>query len=358
MSQPHRSRDDPRLRPVDVSNAFMILYSMQDGNEQAMNLRHLRTFVIVADAGGFARAGGLLNLTQPAASRQILALEEELGIALFDRIGRRIQLTSEGEDLLRRSRRLLEDAASLGERARMLKAGDTGALRVGAPTQVIENLLAPFVMQYQRRHPGVEVHLLEAAAVRLQSHLDRGDVHVGIMPSGHDPFQGQVLYPIYVTAALAPTHRLGRRSVLEIAQLTEEPLLLLGREFGLRSWFEAACDVANVRPRVLMESVAPHTLIALAREGYGVAVVPSDVQPQQGVVRLVPLVHRGAPIGRWAVVTWNPQRFLAPYAEQFVAELVASARRSYPGRNFMRRAPALPRPPKPVKRTETPSQYL
>jgi DNA-binding transcriptional LysR family regulator len=117
-----------------------------------MNLRNLHTFVIVADAGGFARASGRLNLTQPAASRQILALEQELGIALFDRIGRRIQLTSEGEDLLRRSRRLLEDAASLAERARALKAGHIGRLRVGAPTQVIENLLAPFVMQYQRRH--------------------------------------------------------------------------------------------------------------------------------------------------------------------------------------------------------------
>jgi DNA-binding transcriptional LysR family regulator len=191
------------------------------------------------------------------------------------------------------------------------------------------------------------VHLLEAAAARLQTHLDRGDVHVGIMPSGLDSFQGQVLYPIYVTAALSRTHRLARRSVLEITQLAEEPLLLLSREFGLRAWFEAACDVAHVRPRALMESVAPHTLIALAGEGYGVAVVPSDVQPQQVTVRLVPLVHRGAPVGRWAVITWNPQRFLAPYAEKFMAELVASARHGYPGRSVTRRAPSLPQPPRP-----------
>src|SRR5215204_505850 len=100
-----------------------------------MNLRNLRTFVIVADAGGFARASGRLNLTHPAASRQILALERQLGVALFDRIGRRIQLTSEGEDLLRRSRRVLEEVASLGERARDLRAGHVGTLRVGAPTQ-------------------------------------------------------------------------------------------------------------------------------------------------------------------------------------------------------------------------------
>jgi LysR family transcriptional regulator, cyn operon transcriptional activator len=317
-----------------------------------MNLRNLHTFVIVADAGGFARASGRLNLTQPAATRQILALEQELGVALFARIGRRIQLTSEGEDLLRRSRRVLEDVASLGERARALKAGHVGTLRVGAPTQVIENFLAPFVMQYQRRHPGIEVHLQEAAAARLQTHLDRGDVHLGIMPSGLDPFQGQVLYPIYVTAALARSHQWAHRRVLEIKQLSDNPLLLLGREFGLRAWFEAACDVAHVRPHVLMESVAPHTLIALAGEGYGVAIVPSDVQPQGEKIRLVPLVHRGAPIGRWAVVTWNPNRFLAPYAERFMAELVASVRRSYPGRTVTRRAPPLPPPQRPGSRSK------
>src|SRR5215475_6866498 len=173
-----------------------------------MNLRHLHTFVAVVDAGGLARAANRLNLSQPAASRQILALEAELGVALFDRIGRRIYLTSEGEDLLERSRRLLTDAASIGERARALKSGQVGTLRVGAPTQVIENLLAPFVPQYQRHHPGIEVQLLEAAAARLQAHLDRGDVHIGIMPSGLDPFVGPVLYPIHVTAALAPRHPL------------------------------------------------------------------------------------------------------------------------------------------------------
>ena len=102
-----------------------------------MNLRHLRTFVSIADAGGIARAGSRLNLSQPAASRQILALEADLGVRLFDRIGRRFRLTSEGEDLLRQSRRLLMDADSLGARARALKGGHTGILRVGATPMVV-----------------------------------------------------------------------------------------------------------------------------------------------------------------------------------------------------------------------------
>src|SRR5215470_13554404 len=136
-----------------------------------MNLRHLRAFVSIADAGGFARAANRMNLSQPALSRQIHALETELGVPLFDRIGRRVQLTSEGEDLLRRSRHLLAEADSLGERARSLKAGQTGILRVGATPQVIENLLADFLPHYRRRHPGIEVDLVEDGGARLVSRL-------------------------------------------------------------------------------------------------------------------------------------------------------------------------------------------
>src|SRR6266478_6215859 len=104
----------------------MVRFSMQNCYHAVMNFKHLRAFVNIADAGGFARAATRLNLSQPALSRQIRALEIELSVRLFDRIGRRVQLTSEGEELLRRSRRVLAEADSLGERARMLKAGETG----------------------------------------------------------------------------------------------------------------------------------------------------------------------------------------------------------------------------------------
>jgi DNA-binding transcriptional LysR family regulator len=114
-----------------------------------MNLRHLRTFVAVVDAGGVARAAARLNMTQPTASRQIDALENELGVRLFDRIGRRVQLTSEGEDLLVRGRHLLLDADSLGERARALKTGQTGMLRIGTTPQAIESVLVDFLPHYR-----------------------------------------------------------------------------------------------------------------------------------------------------------------------------------------------------------------
>jgi DNA-binding transcriptional LysR family regulator len=309
-----------------------------------MNLRFLRTFVAIADNAGFARAAARLNLTQSAASRQIRSLEDELGLRLFARIGRNVRLTSEGEDLLVRSRRLLFDAEALGQRASALKTGEVGVLRVGATPQVIENLLADFLSGYRKRHAGVEVHLVEDGGSRLPGRLERGDIDIAQMPAGEDRFSGRLLFPMHVLAVLPQVHRLSRRAVLDVTELADEPLLRLGSSFASHGWFEAACQVAHIRPRVLLESVAPQTLIALARTGHGVAVVPSPVRIPRAGVRAAVVVHRGVSIGRWAVAAWDPQRFLPPYAVQFVEELVAHCRRGYPGHEFSRRAPPLPRP--------------
>ena len=313
-----------------------------------MDLRHLRAFVSIVDAGGFGRAVTRLNLSQPALSRQIRALEAELDVRLFDRIGRRVQLTAEGEDLLRRARGLLADADSLGERARALKGGQAGVLRIGATPQAMETLLAGFLPRYRRGHPGVEVHLVEDGGARLATRLERGDVHLALTASADARFRWRPLAPLYLLAVLPVSQSRARGATLEIGELADAPLLLTRRDFASREWFDTACQVAHLRPRVLLESGAPSTLVALAQAGYGVAIVPSNVRIPRRGLRVVPLVQRGVPIGRWLNLAWNPRRFLAPYAERFVEGLVAYSARGSAKPGHIRRAPPLPRPKVPT----------
>jgi LysR family cyn operon transcriptional activator len=318
-----------------------------------MNLRHLRTFVAIVEAGSIAKASMRLNLTQPAASRQIQSLENELQVLLFDRIGRRVRLTSEGEELARRSRRLLAEAESLTEHARVLKKGEIGILRVGATPQVIENTLAPFLGPYRHRHSGIEVQLFEDGATRLRHRLQNGDVQLATIAAGGDEaFLLRPLYPVYGIAVLSRTHRLGRRRTIDIQELANEPLLLLHRTFASREWLDAACSVAHIRPRVLLESGAPHTIVALAAEGHGIGVVPSTVAIRDERVRAAPLIQHGMPMGRWLAVAWDRERFLGRNTAQFVEELVAYCGRSHPGREFIRHAPPPPRPNEPAGLSE------
>jgi DNA-binding transcriptional LysR family regulator len=149
---------------------------------------------------------------------------------------------------------------------------------------------------------------------------------------------------MYLLAVVSPRHRLAGRKTLELSELADDRLLVLRREFGSRAWFDAACQIAHIKPRVILESAAPHTLLALVRTGNDVAILPSNVQIPSASVRALPLVHRRAPIGQWAVVAWDPQRFLSKYAKQFVDELVVFCRHNYPGRELVKHAPPLPKP--------------
>jgi len=312
-----------------------------------VNLRHLRTFLAIVEAGGFARAAGKVHLSQPALSRQMQLLEAGLGVRLFERVGRQARLTHEAQDLLRHARRVLAEADSFRERARSLKSGQTGVLKLGAAPPVMETLVAGFLVHYLRRHPGIEVELIEDGGMRLPEHLERGDLHLACMPAGDARFEGRLLAPVQLFAVLHEAHRLARGPLVELTDLADEPLLVLREGFGSRAWFDAACAAAHFVPRLALQSVAAQTIIALAAIGYGVAVVPSNTKFTGGPIRVRPLVHRKQSIGRWGMIAWHPGRFLPRYVQHCVDELVAYAQRAYPGREFARRAPALPKPKQP-----------
>src|SRR5262245_54998208 len=131
-------------------------------HRQAMNLKYARTFVTVAEVGTVSGAATRLRIAQPALSRQISAFEQELGLELFDRVGGRLVLTGEGEQLLGDCRVLLNYASGLSERAHLLRRGDTGVLKVATSPQIIEGVLADFLHTFAGRYPNVQVRVIEA----------------------------------------------------------------------------------------------------------------------------------------------------------------------------------------------------
>src|SRR5258708_14616603 len=129
-----------------------------------MDLRQLRYFVAVADADSMAVAARRLHVSQPTLSRQIRELERDLGIQLFDRIGRRIVLRLDAREMLARSRRMLAEAETLQARATALGGGKSGALRVVATPHFVKAAMPHLLASYQRGHPAVDVPPGGAAA--------------------------------------------------------------------------------------------------------------------------------------------------------------------------------------------------
>src|SRR5438874_1392856 len=199
-----------------------------------MELRHLRYFAAVADAGNVSRAARRLHVTQPALSRQIQGLERDFACRLFDRVGRRIVLTRDGEEILERTRQLLTDAEVLRERARALAGGETGVLRIGAAPQFIEAALPEVLTRYALTYSGIEVQLVEDGGGPLLGRVQQGELHLAVGAWRTGGLQSQPLYPARVLAVMQRRHRLAGRNGLAVTDLVGIPLLLLGRDFQTR----------------------------------------------------------------------------------------------------------------------------
>ncbi|HYU16492.1 MAG TPA: LysR family transcriptional regulator [Candidatus Acidoferrum sp.] len=310
-----------------------------------MELRHIRYFVAVAETGAFSLAATRLCITQPALWRQVRDLEAELGVRLFERVGRRVRVTSEGEGLERRSRELLAAVEQLAEHAHSVRSGEVGSLRVAISPQMIQSVLAPFLARFLKSRPGIDIHLIEEGGVRAAELVERGEAHLAFaVRSGNDQLRGRLLFPVRIVAAVAPAHRLARRETVDITDLQDERVLVLRHGFGTRETFDSACRVEQVRTRVVLESGDPQSLIALAEAGRGIALVPSTVRLIGRKVRVTPILQAGASLGMWGWIVWDPRRFLPAYATSFVEGLVEYTGRDYPGRKLERRAPPVPRP--------------
>ena len=300
-----------------------------------MDLRHVRTFVTVAELGTVSKAALRLRIAQPALSRHISDLEHELGLKLFDRVGRRLLLTGEGEQLLGDCRGLLNYVTGVGERAQDLRRGDVGVLKVAATPLHIEGVFSQFLHRYAERYPNVQVRVAEGSGLEILAMLERGEIHLGQMlpygvPLDDGQFGSQQLEPAELLAACHPSMTLGSRGTIEIARLTPFPLLLLDNGYGLRRAFDGACQLAGLRPNIRLETRSPHTLLALAEAQHGVAIIASTFRAHRYNLKIVRILYRGRPLREPLAVLWDKRRPLPRYATAFCQMWAEHVRAVFP----------------------------
>lgn len=288
-----------------------------------MDLKKLRSFVTVAEQGTVSLAAETLRITQPALSRQLQDLQAEFGVALFSQVGRRLRLTAEGAALLPECRALLGHAEALAERGRSLTQGDRGVLRVGATPHLIANVFPGLLHKFAAAFPDVKLQTVESGGLEHLDALRSGDLHAAI--STLEGTDGEfTAYPLPASRLLVAyrpggTIKLGQR--VEVDHLAGLPLLVLTTNFAIRKTFDAACRLARMTPKVFLESTAPETLLALAREGHGLAIVPTTAPIDTRKLRLAPLMFRARPLAMPIGVLWNSRYRQPRYADAFNATL-------------------------------------
>jgi DNA-binding transcriptional LysR family regulator len=244
-----------------------------------MDLRQLSYFVAVAEEGQFTRAASRVSVAQPAVSAQIRRLERELGEPLFHRDRRQVSLTVAGEALLPHARAALAAAERGRDEIASLRGMLHGRLRVGIAGPV-DRRFAEALGDFHRMHPAVEISLTQEHNEPLLEAVGNGDFDAAIVGVGAQPLPPRIRARVVATEPLVLAVRrddpLGRRKSVTLAQLREHPIVTLVRGSGLRAVLENACRDAGFVPQITAEAGELSSLVELAGEGLGAAVLPTS----------------------------------------------------------------------------------
>lgn len=242
-----------------------------------MDLRQLTALVTVSEVGSVTKAARLLHLVQPAVTRQLRSLEEELGVPLFERTRTGMVPTAEGAVLVERARRALHEL----ERARAEiapESGDiAGVVRVGILESVVDVLAPALVDAVAARHPGIELRLLSAYSGHLQQWLDVGDVDLSLLYN-LTPTPSLAVRPLVeetLWAAAPPDAGLSPDRPIRWNDLWRQPLALPVPGHGLRALIDRARAETAARPRITVEVNSMRLQKLMVLSGHGWTVLPA-----------------------------------------------------------------------------------
>ena len=246
-----------------------------------MELRHLKYFVAVAEELHFGRAAEKVQITQPVISDQIRRLEQELGIKLFFRTKRIVQLTEPGKIFFKEAKQILARVEKAIAEVQKAERGELGSLTIGHTGPALYTLLPKMIRTFRDRYPQVELVLKEICTNEQVEALNAGAIEVGFL---HPPIEGDFefisIMKEKMILALPEDHPLTTFTQVPISKLSNQPFILFPQPEGpyLYSRLLSICQQAGFSPQVVQEVTPQPTMIGLVAAGIGVSFVSSSLQ--------------------------------------------------------------------------------
>jgi LysR family transcriptional regulator, benzoate and cis,cis-muconate-responsive activator of ben and cat genes len=290
--------------------------------DDEMELRHLRYFVAVAEAENVSRAALKLHVSQPALSRQIRDLEDELGFALLERSAKSVRLTDAGRAFQGEARAVLQRVEEALKTARAVATGGHGELHVGYAPSLTVRILPPALRAFQAALPNLRVLLHDLSTEEMLARLRDGVLQIAFLvrptPVMLRGLRFEELLRDSLCLAVAPKHPLARRRAVKLTELVREPLIAYSRKEYPEYHELLAKLFATIqsKPQIAEEHDGITSLIAAVEAGGGVALVSESVACLTGPrLKLIPITPAPEPLVVGAA--WSGGG-LAPAAERFL----------------------------------------
>ena len=282
-----------------------------------MDTQALTAFLAVAESGSFSTAAERLFLTQPAVSKRIAQLEQQLGTRLFDRVGRRIRLTEAGEALLPRARQVLLDLEDMGRAISNLTGTVSGTLHIGTSHHIGLHRLPPVLRRFSREYPDVKLDIHFIDSEEAWEAVLHGDLEMGVvtLPPQPDPrLHSQAVWQDPLVFMAAPEHPLARLDRVTLETLTGYSAILPSPVTFTRRIVESLFEEQALTLNISMSTNYLETIHMMVSIGLGWSVLP-ETMLDDSVVRLN--VDTALPVRRLGVVT-HPGRSRSNAAGAFL----------------------------------------
>lgn len=254
-----------------------------------MELLQLRYFLAVARAGSFVRAAEEEGIAQPSLSQQIKKLEAELGVPLFDRLGRSVCLTRYGVELKGQAELISRQLIQAGKALEALKNSNEGNLSVGVIPTVLPYTMVAALSAFREQFPQVKVDVRELMTEKLIEALRSGELDLAVLalPVKHEEIVCSELFREALVAALPYSHPLASRSSISLRELEEQPMLLLREGHCLRNEVLTACTRAKSKFANAFESDQLESIFAMVKSGFGLSLVPETATRERSGCQFV-----------------------------------------------------------------------
>ncbi|WP_137390997.1 LysR family transcriptional regulator [Rhodoligotrophos defluvii] len=296
---------------------------------QRVTLRQIESFIAVAETGNFSRASRRLGIAQPALSLAIKELEAELGLRLFDRTTRKVQLTEAGSEFFASAAPIMESLqlalANMSNLAQLRR----GRIKVAAPPLLASAILPLALAKFRREHPGITVEVLDVDTGKIVESVTAGTVDCGL--GTFSPEEREVTRKVLARDKLLlfcpKDHGLAEQPLVRWEQLAGFPLVTLTRNSAIRLLVEIGFETAGVAAKPSYEVSHITTALAFVGAGVGISVLPTYALTavQDRSLKGVPLVE--PEMSREIALIWASGRSLSPALAKF-SEYIAKASRS------------------------------
>jgi|TARA_R100000005_G_scaffold91298_1_gene63474 DNA-binding transcriptional LysR family regulator len=241
-----------------------------------MDLRKLHIFTTVARLGSFSQAAETLHMAQPAVSIAVRKLEEELGVALLDRSGRRVRTTAEGLELQQRAANILDQVEALqhtlGEHRQLLR----GELTISCPAMVATYFLPQLVGDFLAYHPGLSASISQRGTNDIKQQLLRGEAELGVISEDNledtAPLERVSLMEQPILLCMHAEHPWARRREIAVEELQDSPMVVYESGYFIRDRLDALCRAKGVRPEMRMQTNFLPLLVSMVRQGIGTTI--------------------------------------------------------------------------------------